>query len=99
MPHLARMQAAPAAAATLAIVSAGPPDATRARQEEHGLTRVLLDPDGHITKAYGIAGTPAALLLNPDRTVAAPVALGTEPVLAALRATAPAGELLAGSAS
>jgi peroxiredoxin len=65
----------------VALVSAGPPDDVRALAREHGLGVVLLDLDGNAARAYGISGTPSAVLVDRAGRVVAPAGA---PAIAAL---------------
>jgi peroxiredoxin len=46
--------------------------------EKKTTSTVLLDPDGHVTRAYGVTATPTAFLVSRDGRLIAK-ALGTKP--------------------
>jgi protein-disulfide isomerase len=70
----------------LLVVSRGRPDAARALELS---AAVGLDDDAAVTRAFGVRGTPSAVLLDASGAVAAPVAEGVHAidVLAGLAAT------------
>jgi len=63
---------------TVALVSAGEPEAIRAEVAEHGLVNVLLDTDLEMYEAYQANGTPSAVLIADDGTVASWLAAGSD---------------------
>lgn len=77
MPEVAGWQAEHADELTIALLSSGERDEIRAKAEEHGLERVLVDPERSVSEAYQANGTPAAVLIAPDGTIASPVAQGS----------------------
>jgi peroxiredoxin len=77
MPSLAAWQLRHALGLTIAVVAAGERSATVAKAAQQGLERVGHDPERAVFAAYGVVRTPAAVLLDPDGTVASPVTYGT----------------------
>jgi thiol-disulfide isomerase/thioredoxin/uncharacterized membrane protein YphA (DoxX/SURF4 family) len=76
-------QQPPKDAPTLVVVATGGVDANRAL----GLrSPVLLEPSFLAGYAFGVHGTPSAVLVGPDRTIASPPAVGAPAVLALARA-------------
>ena len=63
---------------TVALVSGGDADLVRADAEEHQLERVLLDDGYVVSSAYAANGTPSAVIISPDRTIASWVASGPD---------------------
>ncbi len=63
---------------TIAFVSDGSLEEVRAEAEEFELDRVLLDDGRHVSDAYQVSGTPAAVLVAPDGTIGSWVASGGE---------------------
>ena len=63
---------------TIAFVSDGSLEEVRAEAEEFELDRVLLNDDRLVSDAYRVSGTPAAVLVAPDGTIASWVASGGE---------------------
>lgn len=76
LPDVSTWQADHAARLTIAIVNGGDRQASVAEAREHGLERVLSDPDLAVYEAYQAAGTPSAVLIAPDGTIASHVAPG-----------------------
>ena len=63
---------------TVALLSDGDLDAIRVEAEEHGLVNVLVDTDLTTYEAYEANGTPSAVLVGDDGTVATWLAAGSE---------------------
>lgn len=80
MRGVSRWERAFAGRLSIAVLSRGSRDANLAKQHEHGLTNVLIQPDRDIAKAYRVQGTPAAVLVAADGTISAPVAGGLDAI-------------------
>jgi peroxiredoxin len=95
LPEIGHWQAEHAAKVTVVVVSRGDPGDNRTKASEHGLTSVLLQQDWEVSEAYQVDGTPSAVLVSPDGTIASPVAGGAEAIraLVADAVGAPAPEL------
>ena len=65
---------------TVAVVSRGEPEENAISASEHGLRNVLLEEDWEVSDAYGVDGTPSAVLVRPDGTIASPVLEGVDAV-------------------
>jgi thiol-disulfide isomerase/thioredoxin len=78
LPDVAAWQAEHADRLTIAIANGGDPKASLAEAEAHGLERVLSDQELAVYEAYHAAGTPSAVLVAPDGTIASHVAPGTD---------------------
>jgi peroxiredoxin len=65
---------------TLVLVSRGNPEENRAKAQEHGLTNVLLQEDWEVSEAYGVEGSPSAVLIGADGTIASPVVGGARAI-------------------
>jgi peroxiredoxin len=63
-------------------VSRGDPEENRTKAQEHGLTNVVLQDDWEVSEAYDVAGTPGAVLVSPDGTIASPMAAGADSIRA-----------------
>lgn len=63
---------------TVALVSDGEIDAIRSEAEERGLVNVLVDDDLATYEAYEANGTPSAVLVGDDGTVATWLAAGSD---------------------
>jgi thiol-disulfide isomerase/thioredoxin len=80
LPDLKAWEArSPEARARLLVVSTGSVEANMAL----GLSSpVVLDEDGKIGKQFGASGTPTAVLINAEGTIASELAVGAPAVLA-----------------
>jgi thiol-disulfide isomerase/thioredoxin len=61
---------------TVAIISQGAAEEARAKAQEHGLARVLLDADQAVSQRYRVQGTPVSVPIRPDGVVLGRAALG-----------------------
>jgi peroxiredoxin len=66
----------------ISVISRGSLEANRAKSSEHGLFNVLVQEDREVGEAYGENGTPSAVIVSPDGTVASPLAEGPERIRA-----------------
>jgi uncharacterized membrane protein YphA (DoxX/SURF4 family)/peroxiredoxin len=80
LPVLAGWQNENAHRLTVATIGRGDMEANRAAAEEHGLD-LLLD-GGDVTPAYGSAGTPCAVLVDPEGRVASSLRCGADGIRA-----------------
>lgn len=78
LPAVAAWQAEHADRLTIAIADDGDREASLATAQEHGLERVLVDHELAIHAAYEAGGTPSAVLVAPDGTIASYVAPGAD---------------------
>jgi thiol-disulfide isomerase/thioredoxin len=78
MPTVADWQHAHTDRLTVVIASSGSADETLAEAEEHGLEHVLVDEGSRLYRQFEANGTPSAVLLSPDGTIASWVASGSE---------------------
>ena len=76
MPEVARWQREHADELTVALLSDGDPEPVRAKAAEHGLVNVLVDETLSAYEAYGANGTPSAVLVAADGTIASWLAAG-----------------------
>jgi peroxiredoxin len=67
---------------TIALVSRGDPEENKTKAQEHGLINVVLQDDWEVSEAYDLAGTPGAVLVSPDGTIASPMVGGAESIRA-----------------
>jgi methylamine dehydrogenase accessory protein MauD len=79
-PDVGRWQEEYAEKLTVTLVSRGEPQENAISASEHGLTNVLLQEDWEVSDAYGVDGTPSAVLVQPDGTIASPVLEGANEV-------------------
>jgi thiol-disulfide isomerase/thioredoxin/uncharacterized membrane protein YphA (DoxX/SURF4 family) len=78
MPTVAEWQREHADELTIALLSAGDTEAVREEAATHGLANVLLDPDLAIYEVYEGNGTPSAVLVAADGTIASWLAAGSD---------------------
>jgi thiol-disulfide isomerase/thioredoxin len=76
MPDLATWQSAHAEHLTVAVLANGESAEIGAEAERHGLVDVFADAEGQMYDAYEASGTPSAVLIAADGTVASFVAAG-----------------------
>jgi methylamine dehydrogenase accessory protein MauD len=80
LPEIGRWQEEHANELSISLISRGTPEENRAKSEEHRLTNVLLQEDWEVSSSYQIGGTPSAVVVQPDGTIASPVAAGSEAI-------------------
>jgi methylamine dehydrogenase accessory protein MauD len=80
LPEVGRWQDEFADEFTIALISCDDPEDNRALSKEHGLSRVLLEEDWEVSEAYGVSGTPSAVLVNPDGTIGSSLAEEAEEI-------------------
>jgi thiol-disulfide isomerase/thioredoxin len=76
LPEVAEWQRRSADALTVVMVSRGGVNANRAKAAEHGIRSVVVQRDREVAAAFEAFGTPSAVLISPDWSVASPVAPG-----------------------
>jgi peroxiredoxin len=87
MPDIGRWQAEHADRLTIAVISRGGAQANKAKSAEHGLRNVLLQTQYEVADAFLAHGTPAAVVVAADGTIASPVALGSDAIRGLLAQT------------
>jgi methylamine dehydrogenase accessory protein MauD len=80
MPQVAEWQREDQSTVRIALISGGELDANRADAREHGLSDVIIQRAFEVSESYGVSGTPSAVLIAPDGTVASPVHGGAEAI-------------------
>ena len=78
MPEVARWQREHADELTVALLSDGDPELVLAEAVEHGLVNVLVDETLSAYESYGANGTPSAVLVGDDGSIASWVAAGAD---------------------
>jgi peroxiredoxin len=81
-PEIGRWQEEHAEKLTVSLVRRGEVEENRAKAQEHGLTNVLLQEDWEVSKAYRVNGTPSAVLVEADGTIASVVMGGADNISA-----------------
>ncbi len=77
LPEIGRWQGEHAEKLTISLISRGVLEDNRTKSTEHGLTNVLLQEDWEVSEAYQVAGTPSAVIVEPDGKVGSSVAGGS----------------------
>jgi peroxiredoxin len=80
LPQLAAWQEAHRDDLTIALISRGEIEQNRAASEEHGIRPLLLQEDREVGTDYRAYGTPSAVLVAADATIASHVATGSEQI-------------------
>jgi peroxiredoxin len=79
LPQLKRWQSEHAERLTVAVISQGDRAVNR-KIADQGLTAVLLQEGREVRVAYDVPGTPGAVLIHQDGTVASEVAMGADAI-------------------
>ncbi len=82
LPTVGAWQRDPYMRATIAVMASGDLDIVRAAAAEHQLDTVLHESDPTIATAFKFQGTPCAVVVDIDGTVATPMASGAEAIRA-----------------
>lgn len=82
LPQIASWQREHADRLRIALVSRGSREANLAHAREHGVTDVLIQSNREVTDRYQINGTPSAVLVAPDGTIASAVHGGADAISA-----------------
>ncbi len=73
---------------TIAMISGGSVDANRELLDEYGIGDLLLQERGEVYEAYKFrAGTPSAVVVDPDRTIASDAVAGEDAIEELIRLT------------
>jgi peroxiredoxin len=76
LPEIAKWQRDYVGTFTLALLSRGTPEENSAATDEHGVARVLLQKSREVAEAYGVLGTPSAVLVRADGSIGSQLAQG-----------------------
>jgi peroxiredoxin/uncharacterized membrane protein YphA (DoxX/SURF4 family) len=91
MPQIAVWQRGHAELVEIVPISRGDRDANRAHAREHGVRGVLLQRDREVSDSYEVTGTPGAIVIGPDGTIASAVHGGAGEIVSLVQSiTAPA---------
>jgi methylamine dehydrogenase accessory protein MauD len=80
MPEISRIQREHVSILTVALISEGKLADNRDKSTEHGTTQVLLQHKREVAEAYHAYGTPAAVLIDSNGTIAGALAMGTDEI-------------------
>ncbi len=78
MPYIEEWQQQYINKLTIALISQGTPEVNRSKFEGRKLTNILLQQNYEVAEAYGVQGTPSAVLVQPDGTISGPPQAGVE---------------------
>jgi hypothetical protein len=90
LPEVARLQREPGEGPLPVVMSLGDPEINRVKASEHGLERVLIQPDFDLARLLGVNGMPGAVLVDREGRVAGEPVQGTDRVADFLATAAPA---------
>ena len=85
LPEVARWQREHSAALTVALISRGTAAENQAKKIKHGVKRMLLQKENEVADAYHTAGTPGAVIVNPEGTIRSTLASGADAIRALVR--------------
>jgi peroxiredoxin len=71
----------------IAVIAVGEPEPTRQALEGYQIGDLLTGTAGDVQQAYGVRGTPAAVVVAPDRTIVASAATGQDRIEDLIRLT------------
>lgn len=80
MPQVAAWQQEHGDALRIVILSGGSVEANLAHAREHGLADVLVQHGSEVSERYLVPGTPSAVLISSEQTIASPVHAGAEAI-------------------
>jgi uncharacterized membrane protein YphA (DoxX/SURF4 family) len=80
-PEIGKWQQTLRSRLRIAVVSRGSEDENRLKATSHGIADVLLQEDSEVSNAYGVPGTPGAVLIAPNATVASQVVMGPDAIV------------------
>lgn len=84
LPDVAEWQAQHAGRLTVAVASEGAPEDVRVEVKELELDHVLVDENAELYRAFEASGTPSAVLIAPDGSIASRIASGPASIEAML---------------
>lgn len=85
IPEIGHWQREHPARLTMAVISTGTVETNEPKAAAAGLQDVLLQREWEIAEAYGVGGTPGAVIVYPEGVIASPVALGAESIRGLLK--------------
>jgi thiol-disulfide isomerase/thioredoxin len=80
MPEVAGWQREYAEAVTIAVVSEGLIEANRLKMEPHGLAGILVQKKREVADAYLVYGTPSAMIVRENGSIASGLAQGADAI-------------------
>jgi peroxiredoxin len=80
LPEIAAWQRDHSAQLISSLISRGSVEANLEKSSEHGIYNVLVQQDNEVADAYGVPGTPSAVVVAPEGTISGPVAVGGDAI-------------------
>lgn len=98
LPEIVTWQRTHAARMTIAVINRGDAAAVEAKTAAFDLVDLYLQQDNEVGDAFGVTGTPSAVLIDSSGTIRSPLAAGANAVRALVRqgASLAVGQMLAG---
>jgi thiol-disulfide isomerase/thioredoxin len=87
LPDLKRWQLTLSQALTIAIISRASDDQADPASGQDGVANVLLQRGSEVSDAYRVKGTPSAIVVSPNGTIASSPAAGAAAIEALIRVT------------
>lgn len=82
VPDIAGWQSEYSGLLDVALISRGTPEANRAKIRPFSITTILLQQEREIAQIYDCAGTPGAVIVNPEGRIGSPLAMGADAIKA-----------------
>ncbi len=82
LPEISRWHREYASLLSFTLLSKGNSELNRVTMETSGITRMLLQNDGEVAKAYKVRATPAAVFVRSDGRIGSPPAMGVDAIKA-----------------
>jgi peroxiredoxin/uncharacterized membrane protein YphA (DoxX/SURF4 family) len=80
LPEVGRWQRERTEELEISLISEGELEKNRTQADEYGLINVALQENWEVSEAYGVMGTPSAIVVLPDGSVGSPLAAGAEEI-------------------
>lgn len=93
LPEIATWQREFGANTTIAVIGRGSAEQNRHKADTHGLDTILVQAGHEVSDAFEVRGTPSAVLVGADGTIAAPMAGGIEQIRALVSSPAMTGRV------
>ncbi|HYN35721.1 MAG TPA: MauE/DoxX family redox-associated membrane protein [Actinomycetota bacterium] len=80
MPDISHWQNAHSNQLTIALISKGRAEDNLPKAQEHGITQILLQKNLEVAESYKFVGTPSAVVVGQDGSIATELVGGAEPI-------------------
>lgn len=81
-PSISKWQKNHADEISIVIISRGALEENREKTIQYQLSNLLIEHDNEVSVSYDVYGTPAAILIYPDRSIGSSIAMGAEQISA-----------------